>query len=111
MKKQEIKKLSKDEVIKNIENRMKELAKSSQEISRMEISASDAVKMFDDMGESYKVEIITEIDPNDIISAYTQTSFTDLCRVPHVSNTSKIKYFKSRQKKLTKKIREKNIVN
>ena len=83
-----------DKVIQNIENRMKELAKSSQEISRMEISASDAVKMFDDMGESYKVEIIKEIDPNDIISAYTQTSFTDLCRGPHVSNTSKIKYFK-----------------
>ena len=83
-----------DEVIQNIENRMKELAKSSQEISRMEISASDAIKMFDDMGESYKVEIIKEIDPNDIISAYTQTSFTDLCRGPHVSNTSKIKYFK-----------------
>ena len=83
-----------DEVIQNIENRMKELAKSSQEISRMEISASDAVKMFDDMGESYKVEIIKEIDPNDIISAYTQTGFTDLCRGPHVSNTSKIKYFK-----------------
>ncbi|MDC0882362.1 threonine--tRNA ligase [Candidatus Marinimicrobia bacterium] len=83
-----------DEVIQNIENRMKELAKSSQEISRIEISASDAVKMFDDMGESYKVEIIKEIDPNDIISAYTQTNFTDLCRGPHVSNTSKIKYFK-----------------
>ena len=83
-----------DEVIQNIEKRMKELAKSSQEISRMEISVSDAVKMFDDMGESYKVEIIKEIDPNDIISAYTQTSFTDLCRGPHVSNTSKIKYFK-----------------
>ena len=83
-----------DEVIQNIENRMKKLAKSSQEISRMEISASDAVKMFDDIGESYKVEIIKEIDPNDIISAYTQTGFTDLCRGPHVSNTSKIKYFK-----------------
>ena len=83
-----------DKVIQNIENRMKKLAKSSQEISRMEISASDAVKMFDDIGESYKVEIIKEIDPNDIISAYTQTGFTDLCRGPHVSNTSKIKYFK-----------------
>ena len=83
-----------DEVIQNIEKRMKELAKSSQEISRIEISASDAVKMFDQMGESYKVEIIQEIDPNDIISAYTQTDFTDLCRGPHVSNTSKIKYFK-----------------
>ena len=83
-----------DEIILKIEKRMKELAKSSQEISRIEISAKDAIKMFDDMGESYKVEIIKEIDSNEVISAYKQSEFTDLCRGPHVSNTSKIKYFK-----------------
>ena len=83
-----------DEVILEIEKRMKELAKSSQKISRIEISAKDAIKMFDDMGESYKVEIIKEIDSNEVISAYKQSEFTDLCRGPHVSNTSKIKYFK-----------------
>ena len=83
-----------DEVILEIEKRMKELAKTSQEISRIEISAKDAIKMFDDMGESYKVEIIKEIDSNEVISAYKQSEFTDLCRGPHVSNTSKIKYFK-----------------
>ena len=83
-----------DEIILKIEKRMKELAKSSQEISRIEISAKDAINMFDDMGESYKVEIIKEIDSNEVISAYKQSEFTDLCRGPHVSNTSKIKYFK-----------------
>ena len=83
-----------DEIILKIEKRMKELAKSSQEISRIEISAKDAIKMFDDMGESYKVEIIKEIDSNEVISAYKQSEFIDLCRGPHVSNTSKIKYFK-----------------
>ena len=83
-----------DEIILKIENKMKELAKSSQEISRIEISAKDAIKMFDDMGETYKVEIIKEIDSNETISAYNQSEFTDLCRGPHVSNTSKIKYFK-----------------
>ena len=83
-----------EEILLKIENRMKELAKSSQEILRIEISTEDAIKMFDDMGESYKVEIIKEIDSNDIISAYKQSDFTDLCRGPHVSNTSKIKYFK-----------------
>ena len=83
-----------DEIILKIEKRMKELAKTSQEISRIEISAKDAIKMFDDMGESYKVEIIKEIDSNEVISAYKQSEFTDLCRGPHVSNTSKIKYFK-----------------
>ena len=83
-----------DEIILKIEKRMKELAKTSQEISRIEISAKDAIRMFDDMGESYKVEIIKEIDSNEVISAYKQSEFTDLCRGPHVSNTSKIKYFK-----------------
>ena len=48
-----------DEIILKIEKRMKELAKSSQEISRIEISAKDAIKMFDDMGESYKVETVS----------------------------------------------------
>ena len=83
-----------DEILETIEQKMKELAKSGQEIHRQEISASDAGKLFSDMGESYKVEIIEEIDPNDVISTYKQTDFTDLCRGPHVSNTAKIKHFK-----------------
>ena len=83
-----------DEILETIEQKMKELAKSGQEIHRQEISASDAGKLFSDMGESYKVEIIEEIDPNDVISTYEQTDFTDLCRGPHVSNTAKIKHFK-----------------
>ena len=73
---------------------MKELAKADQEIVRKEISVKDAISLFENIGEDYKVEIIKQIDPNDIISAYTQNNFTDLCRGPHVSNTSKIKYFK-----------------
>jgi len=83
-----------DEILETIEQKMKELAKSGQEIHRQEMSASDAGKLFSDMGESYKVEIIEEIDPNDVISTYKQTDFTDLCRGPHVSNTAKIKHFK-----------------
>ncbi len=83
-----------DEILETIEQKMKELVKSGQEIHRQEMSASDAGKLFSDMGESYKVEIIEEIDPNDVISTYEQTDFTDLCRGPHVSNTAKIKHFK-----------------
>ena len=83
-----------DEILETIEQKMKELAKSGQEIHRQEMSASDAGKLFSDMGESYKVEIIGQIDPNDVISTYEQTDFTDLCRGPHVSNTAKIKHFK-----------------
>ena len=83
-----------DEILGNIENKMKELAKSAQEITRDEISVADALRLFDDMNESYKVEIVSDIDSHEIISAYTQSNFTDLCRGPHVANTSKIKYFK-----------------
>ncbi len=83
-----------DEILETIEQKMKGLAKSGQEIHRQEMSAGDAGKLFSDMGESYKVEIIEQIDPNDVISTYKQTDFTDLCRGPHVSNTAKIKHFK-----------------
>ncbi|MFL3005602.1 MAG: threonine--tRNA ligase [Candidatus Neomarinimicrobiota bacterium] len=77
-----------------IENKMKELSKKNQEIFRYEVSASEAVSIFEKMGESYKVEIVGQINPEDTISLYKQSDFTDLCRGPHVSNTSKIKYFK-----------------
>jgi len=83
-----------DEDLVKIENKMKEISKAGHDIIRQEISSNDAIKLFSDMGESYKVEIIEQIDPDDTIAAYTQDDFTDLCRGPHVSNTSKIKYFK-----------------
>ena len=83
-----------DEVLVEIEKKMKELAKSSQEIFRDEISAKEAVKLFKKMDEDYKVEIIEQINPDDVISTYRQSDFIDLCRGPHVSNTSKIKHFK-----------------
>ena len=73
---------------------MIELARSNQEIIRKEVSAKQALKIFKDKEENYKLEIINQINPEDTISLYTQTNFTDLCRGPHVSNTSKIKYFK-----------------
>ena len=83
-----------DEVLEKIEIKMKELAKSGQEINRNELSAKEAVSLFKSMSEDYKVEIIEQINPDDIISTYIQSDFTDLCRGPHVSNTSKIKHFK-----------------
>ncbi len=83
-----------DEVLVKIEEKMRELAKSGQDIQRNEISAKDAVSLFKDIGEDYKVEIIQQINPDDVITIYEQSDFTDLCRGPHVSNTSKIKYFK-----------------
>ncbi len=82
-----------DDLLK-IEQRMKELSKANFPISRLALNKSDAIKLFKEMGESYKVEIISEIDDSDQISAYRQDDFTDLCRGPHVLSTGKIKYFK-----------------
>ena len=83
-----------DEVLNKIETKMKELARSKQDIMRQEVSTREAVEVFNELGESYKVEIIEQINPDDTISMYRQSDFTDLCRGPHVSNTSKIKHFK-----------------
>ena len=83
-----------EDSLTKIESKMKELGRQNQEIVRYESSANEAVKIFEKMGESYKVEIISQINKDDTISLYKQTNFTDLCRGPHVSNTSKIRYFK-----------------
>ena len=83
-----------DNDLENIEIKMRELATAGHAITRQEISTEDAIKYFNGIGETYKVEIIEQIDPEEVISAYSQDDFTDLCRGPHVSNTKKIKYFK-----------------
>ena len=83
-----------DDVLDLIEQKMKDLSKQSQEIVRHEVSTNEAAEIFRSLGESYKLEIIEQINPDDTITMYKQSDFTDLCRGPHVSNTSKIKHFK-----------------
>lgn len=76
-----------------IEAKMMELAARKEEIVRKNISKSDALKMFGDRGEEYKVELISELEDG-TISTYTQGAFTDLCRGPHLPNTAPIKAVK-----------------
>lgn len=82
-----------DDLVK-IEKRMGELAKSAMPITRKVISKADALSFFQKLGETYKVELISELPDDGTISLYEQGDFTDLCRGPHVSSTSKIKSFK-----------------
>jgi threonyl-tRNA synthetase len=82
-----------DDLVK-IEKRMSELAKSAVPIVRKIISKADALSFFQKLGETYKVELISELPDNGEISLYEQGDFADLCRGPHVSSTSKIKTFK-----------------
>ncbi|MDC0946496.1 threonine--tRNA ligase [Nitrospinaceae bacterium] len=82
------------EDLEKIEKRMKELAAADTPIVRSKISREEAIKKFGDMGETFKVEIIEGIDPNEPISLYTQGEWGDLCGGPHVESTKKIKAFK-----------------
>ena len=83
-----------DKDLEKIEAKMHELSDSDYKVSRMELSRKEALKKFSDMGEDYKVEIIEQIAENDMISAYGQDDFVDLCRGPHVPSTGRIKHFK-----------------
>ncbi|MBM4432956.1 MAG: threonine--tRNA ligase [Chloroflexi bacterium] len=74
-----------------IETKMKEIIASDEPFVREDMSKKEARKLFSD--QPYKLELIEEI-PEEKVAIYRQGSFTDLCRGPHVSSTSKIKAFK-----------------
>ena len=73
-----------------IEARMHEIVKRDEKIERKVLPRAEAIKFFKDLGENYKAEIIEELPEDEVISLYTQGSFTDLCRGPHVPSTGKI---------------------
>lgn len=83
-----------EEELKQIEQRMQELSSQALPYSRTELSKAEAMKLFGDMGESYKLEILSEIPDGEIISSYRQGDFIDLCRGPHIQHTGKIKAIK-----------------
>lgn len=76
-----------------IEAKMMELIARKEEIRRADIAKNEALKMFGDRGETYKTELIGELEDG-TITTYTQGAFTDLCRGPHLPNTSYIKAVK-----------------
>lgn len=72
---------------------MLELVAKKRGNKRQDISKADALKMFGDRGEEYKTELISELEDGKI-TTYTQGAFTDLCRGPHLPNTSYLKAVK-----------------
>ena len=76
-----------------IEKKMIELARAKSPIVRADIAKADALKLFGDRGETYKCELISELEDGHI-TTYTQGAFTDLCRGPHIANTAPIKAVK-----------------
>jgi threonyl-tRNA synthetase len=76
-----------------IEKKMMELIAKKEDIKRQSISKAEAIEMFSKRNEEYKVELINELQDG-TITIYTQGDFTDLCRGPHLPNTSYIKSVK-----------------
>lgn len=77
-----------------IEKTMQEIVKENHEVERSVLKRDEAIALFKEMGEEYKVEIIESIPGDEPLSFYKQGEFIDLCRGPHVPNTGKFKAFK-----------------
>ncbi len=82
------------EDVQAIEQRMAELVKQKIPVTRRLMSRAEASQFFTELGEHYKVDIINAIPADETLSVYTQGDFSDLCRGPHVPNTSNLKAFK-----------------
>jgi threonyl-tRNA synthetase len=81
------------EDLERIEAKMRELAKANLAVTREVLPKDEAIRLFRDMGETYKVELIEDLDAG-TVSLYRQGDFVDLCRGPHLPSTSLCKAFK-----------------
>ncbi len=77
-----------------IEQKMGELARLDETVSRRVLPRDEAVAWFKSLGEDYKAEIISSIPPGQEVSLYREGTFEDLCRGPHVPSTGRLKHFK-----------------
>ena len=83
-----------DEDLKDIEKEMEKIVKQNIPLVRKEVSRAEALKLFADKGEGYKVELINDLPEDATISLYEQGDFVDLCAGPHVLSTGKVKAIK-----------------
>ena len=83
-----------DSDLADIEKEMKKIVKENLPLVRKEVSRDEALKLFEGLGESYKVELINDLPQDALITLYTQGEFTDLCAGPHVASTGKVKALK-----------------
>ena len=83
------------EDFEKIEKKMLEIAKADHKMERIEISRDEALKMFEEMGQDYKIELINDLPEDELITLYKMgDAFVDLCRGPHLESTKKIKAVK-----------------
>jgi threonyl-tRNA synthetase len=77
-----------------IEKEMKKIVKENLEIVRKEVTREEAKKLYEEIGDEYKLELLEAIPEGETVSIYEQGEFFDLCRGVHVPSTGKIKEFK-----------------
>ena len=80
--------------LRKIEEEMAKIIKEDFSLVRKEVGREEALAMFEEKGEKYKVELIEDLPADALISTYQQGEFIDLCAGPHVSSTGKIKALK-----------------
>ncbi len=82
-----------EEDLPKIEDEMKRIASEAIPFERLVMSKEEAMRLFQERGDVYKLEILRDIE-DDTVSLYRVGEFIDLCRGPHVPNTSYVKHFK-----------------
>ncbi|MBP2656584.1 MAG: thrZ [Firmicutes bacterium] len=82
------------EDLEKIQAEMEKIVREDFPIERFEVSREEALKLFGEMGESYKVELIRDLPEDVTISMYRQGEFVDLCAGPHVPSTGRVKAIK-----------------
>jgi threonyl-tRNA synthetase len=82
-----------EEDLRKLEVKMAELAKQNNVYIRKPVAKAEAVKYFEEKGDEYKLDLLQNLNDGEI-TFYTQGNFTDLCRGPHIPNTSFIKAIK-----------------
>ena len=82
-----------DDLIK-IENRINNLIKTNYDVEILQVTKKEAIKTFQERDETFKLRIIEEIPDEDLINLYKHEEYIDMCRGPHVPNTSHLRHFK-----------------
>ena len=77
-----------------IEKEMEKIVQENLPIQRREVSREEAVRIFTEVGDPYKLELIRDLPQDSVITIYDQGEFFDLCRGPHLPSTGRIKSFK-----------------
>jgi len=80
--------------LEKIEAEMERIRQEDLPLERFELPREEAIRLMEEKGETYKVELIHDLPPDEVISFYRQGEFVDLCRGPHVASTGRLKHLK-----------------